>query len=399
MRSRFLGSVAFVALLAAPAAAQLEGQPTSRYEAMYGTPVDVTLDDLIQNPVSYQERAVRTHGRLDIEMGREQGGRAYVIRGSFLNTAVLVVPVQEISSDWSTEAQKLIGREVEFTGVFRPVPNPAVSNPQAAVYYIQFWEFVGPPEPDSKTPIKAAEVTLEGLVNRPGSQDGKTVRVVGKFRGRNLYGDLPARSQRTNSDWVIKDDLFAIWVTGKKPKGSGWELDPTLKRDTSKWIEVVGRPETRNGVTYLRALQVVLSGPPTPTAEVQAPPPPPPRPKVAPVVVFSLPLDGDGAVPADSRFVVQFNKDMDEKTFEGRVQLRYAGPPRPGDRAFDGLKLTYDGGLRALTVDPGDLLRSGRQLELVLLPGIADVEGQALVARSGREGEGIVDVLRYVIGG
>jgi hypothetical protein len=398
MRSRLLGSVACVAFLAAPAAAQLEGQPTSRYEAMFGPPVDVTIDDLVQNPVAYQERAVRTHGRMDLDGGRTSG-RRYVIRGSFMNTGVLLVPMQEISSEWDTEAQKFIGQEVEITGVFRPLNNAEPGNPQAAAYYIQFWEFVGPPEPDSKAPIKAAELTLENLVNHPGSRDGKTVRVVGKFRGRNLYGDLPARSQRTNSDWVIKDDLFAIWVTGKKPKGSGWELDPTLKRDTGKWIEVVGRPETRSGVTYLRALQVVLSGPPTPTAEVQAPAPPPPRPKVAPVVVFSLPLDGEGDVPSDSRFVVQFNKDMDEKTFEGRVQLRYAGPPRPGDRTFDGLKLTYDGGLRALTVDPGDLLRTGRQLELVLLPGIADVEGLPLVARPGREGEGIVDVLRYVIGG
>jgi hypothetical protein len=327
------------------------------------------------------------------------GGRSYLIRSTFLNAGVLLVPMREIASDWDTEASKFIGQEVEFTGVFRAQTGAVNANAQAPQFAIQFWEFVGPPPPDSKAPLKAAELTLENLVSHPGSRDGKTIRVVGKFRGRNLYGDLPARSQRTNSDWVIKDDLFAIWVTGKKPKGSGWELDPTLKRDTSKWIEVVGRPETRNGVTYLRALQVVLSGPPSPTAEAQAPPPPPPRPKVAPVVVFSLPLDGDGEVPADSRFVVQFNKDMDEKTFEGRVQLRYAGPPRPGDRTFDGLKLSYDGGLRALTVDPGDLLRSGRQLELVLLPGIADVEGLPLVARPGREGEGIVDVLRYVIGG
>jgi hypothetical protein len=90
---------------------------------------------------------------------------------------------------------------------------------------------------------------------------------------------------------------------------------------------------------------------------------------------------------------------MDEKTFQGHVQLRYAGPPRPGDRTFDGLKLSYDGGLRALTIDPGDLLRSGRRLELVLLPGIADVDGLPLVARPGREREDVVDVLQYIIGG
>ena len=33
---------------------------------------------------------------------------------------------------------------------------------------------------------------------------------------------------------------------------------------------------------------------------------------------------------ADSRFVVQFSKDMDENTFDGHVVLRYTGPVLPG---------------------------------------------------------------------
>ena len=63
------------------------------------------------------------------------------------------------------------------------------------------------------------------------------------------------------------------------------------------------------------------------------------------------------------------------------------------------MKLTYDDGRRALTVDPGDVLRPGRWLELVLLPGIADVEGLTLVPRSapGTPAEA-VEVLRYEIG-
>ena len=55
-------------------------------------------------------------------------------------------------------------------------------------------------------------------------------------------------------------------------------------------------------------------------------------------MVFALPLDGDAEVPRDSRFVVQFSKDMDEATFAGHVLLRYAGPVLPGDRAFDGAR-------------------------------------------------------------
>ena len=128
--------------------------------------------------------------------------------------------------------------------------------------------------------------------------------------------------------------------------------------------------------------------------------PPPEKPKKPPVVVFALPLDGEGEVPSDSRFVVQFSKDMDEATFPGHVVLRYSGPVLPGDRAFDGVKLTYDRGRRALTVDPGDVLRPRRLLELILLPGISDIDGLTLVPRGVIRGAGdAVDVLRYRVGG
>ncbi len=39
-----------------------------------------------------------------------------------------------------------------------------------------------------------------------------------------------------------------------------------------------------------------------------------------------------------------------------------------------------------------------RQLELRLLPGIKDIDGLELVPRNGQPAEGIVDVIRYVIG-
>ncbi|PYQ22255.1 MAG: hypothetical protein DMF81_12790 [Acidobacteria bacterium] len=232
-----------------------------------------------------------------------------------------------------------------------------------------------------------------GGPGEPSRQAGRSDRAGGREVPRP-----PARSERASSDWVIKDDLYAVWVSGRKPKGPGWELDASLKRDTGKWIEVVGRPETRNGVTYIKAMQVRITDPPRPTADAAPPPPPPERPKVPPVVVFALPLDGEGDVPSDSRFVVQFNKDMDEATFKDHVMLRYVGPVLPGDREFDGVKLSYDQGRRALTVDPGDVLRPGRQIELMLLPGISDLDGLTLVARPGKQFDGAADVLRFRVG-
>jgi len=396
MRSRALAAVLTAACalgLSRPVAAQIsvgEGN-VDRYDALYGQPVDVAIDDLVQESTAYVNRAVRTHGRL--ELGFDSTQRAYLLRG--LLYQIRIVPVREVQTEWEQAALQMMGRDVEITGVFLETGQVQGSNP---AFGVQFWNFTGPPEKEPTGEIKAPEVSLEKLVSNPGKRDGQMIRVVGKFRGRNLYGDLPVRTQRTTADWVIKDDLYAIWVTGKKPKGAGWELDSGLKRDTGKWVEVIGKPETVRGVTYVKAVRIQLTTPPSARADVKPPPPPPEKPRKPPVVVFALPLDGDGEVAQDSRFVVQFSKDMDETTFNGHVLLRYTGPVLPGDRAFDGLKLTYDRGRRALTVDPGDLLRPRRQIELILLPGIADIDGMTLIPRTTSQKADVVDVLRYRVG-
>ena len=396
MRCRALAAVLTAACalgLSRPVCAQIsvgEGN-VDRYDALYGQPVDVAIDDLVQEPSSYLNRAVRTHGRL--ELGFDSTQRAYLLRGMLYQ--IRIVPVREVQTEWEQVALQMMGRDVEVTGVFLETGQVQGANP---AHGVQFWNFTGPPEKEPTGEIKAPEVSLEKLVANPGKRDGQMIRVVGKFRGRNLYGDLPVRTQRTTADWVIKDDLYAIWVTGKKPKGTGWELDSSLKRDTGKWVEVIGKPETVRGVTYIKAVRIQLTTPPSATADVKPPPPPPEKPRKPPVVVFALPLDGDVEVAQDSRFVVQFSKDMDESTFNGHVLLRYTGPVLPGDRAFDGLKLTYDRGRRALTVDPGDVLRPRRQIELILLPGISDIDGLTLIPRGTVQKADVVDVLRYRVG-
>lgn len=385
--------VAAVAMLvAAPARAQISSGYD--YEARYGKPVDVSITDLVFSPDSYQDRAVRTRGRL--ELG-PSGFRSYLLQDSLM-ASLQIFPMGEVAPNFESQAPSMMGQEVQVTGVFQVNPQEAGLSGSRPAGRIQFWGYVGPPEPDTKGPIKALSLSLEALVTGAGRRDSQTLRVVGQFRGRNLFGDLPVRSQRESADWVIKDDLFAVWVTGRKPKGDGWQLDPKLKRDTGKWIEVVGRPETQGGVTYLRALRVSLTSAPSATAKALPPPPPPEKPVLPPVVVFALPLDGDAEVAPDSPFRVQFSKDMDQASFAGRVLLRYVGPTRPGDRAFDSLRLSYDEGRRALTVDPGDLLRPGRDVELLLLPGIVDVEGRTLVTRPGQSAGEAVDILRYRVG-
>ncbi len=356
----------------------------------YGSTVEVSLDDLLQMPESYYGKAVRTKGTLDLVPSVSDN--RFALRGTF-GGRLFIVPMPEVSDEFETQARQWVGGEVEVTGLFGQGTDPD-SGQRAAV--IQIWGFLGPPEerPGARGPV--TETTLEELVTRPGKLDGKTVTVRGQFRGENLFGDLPAASRQRSSDWVIKEELFAAWVTGRKPKGHGWAFDAALRRDTGKWLQVTGRVSTAHGIVTIDALEVELSKAPGAKAEAQTPPPPP-RPKVPPVVVFSLPLDGEREVPPSTVFKVQFSKDMDEASFKGRVVFRYAGRPQPGDRELDGVKISYDGGPRALQIDPGDLLRPGRVVEILLLPGIVDLDGLALVPRPGKTPVGAVDVLRFQI--
>jgi hypothetical protein len=376
-------------LVAAPERARAQ---MNEYEQRYGSNVEVSIDNLLSMPESYLEKAVRTRGQLD--MLPSVSGQRYSMRGTF-GGHIVISPIGEAAAEWESQARRWVGREVEVTGLFGQGTDPDTGQ---RAYYIAVWGFLGPPDEKAAKGQVATEVTLEDLVTKPGKLDGKLVRVKGQFRGQNLFGDLPAASRKRGADWVIKEELFAAWVTGRKPKGPGWIFDAELKRDTGKWLQVTGRVQTERGIVTIEATDVALAKEPGPAVQAaQPPPPPPPRPKKPPVVVFSLPLDGEREVAPNTAFQVQFSRDMEESSFRDRVVLRYAGRPQPGDRDLDAVKISYDGGLRTLKIDPGDLLRPGRVVEILLLPGIVDLDGMPLETRPGLAAGGATDVLRFQI--
>jgi hypothetical protein len=376
--------------LAAAADAQV-----NEYEARYGPTIEVSVDSLLDMPEQYSGRAVRTRGRF--EMIPTGHGQQYGLRGTF-GGYLYIYPRPEIVANFEQEARRWAGREVEVHGSVDRGQDQETRQP---IVYIAIWGYLAPPDDKPMKRPDSPDTTLEDLVTKPERYDGKTVNVRGQFRGENLFGDLPSSSRDRSSDWVIKDDVFAVWVTGKKPKGSGWSLDASLKRDTGKWLQVMGRVRVRNRFVTLEAMDVVLSKPPQVSvaaeAKAEPTPPPPPRPRRPPVVAFSLPLDGEREVPPDSVFLVQFSRDMDEPSLKDRVLFRYAGRPQPGDNALDAVKISYDGGLRTLRVDPGDLLRPGRVVELVLLPGIVDIDATPLETRPGIRAGSSADVLRFQV--
>lgn len=247
-----------VVLLAFPAAAQ---QPPRAPRERASEPKAVDLETLAFTPDAYEGDTVSVKGTLDT-LGvegywalKDGNARALVIPGYGIDRSML---------------QKFAGYRVAVRGVCRrlepydpaadrqhfpnlpPRPRPQPGWPEVTITVLSIFEIEdaardGPPSD-----------TLGRLLEDLGAR-GSTVHVTGQFRGRNLFGDLPAGSQRDPDDWVLKHDDTAVWVTGKAPRGKGWSLDPGYAGDSKRWLEVEGRLEVVNGVGYLRASKVALA--------------------------------------------------------------------------------------------------------------------------------------------
>jgi hypothetical protein len=350
-------------------------------EALYGRPLDVSVQEILETPATYAGRTVRLRGR--IQRIKEKPTAYRLMDGE---DAIPITPLAEVAAVVGAEVRS-DDEEVEITGVLR---SPHTKSPLPPEYDVAFWEYERPGATPTRPLPPNPLMTLEELVTHPGAADGQLVRVVGKFRGRNLHLDLPGRV--LGSGWVIKAGKYAVEVRGKKPSGPGFKLDQDSMGDTVNWIEVLGRPETHSGVTVLHALKVAPIAPPS-AGGVSSPR----RLRGVvgrPTVVFALPLDGERGIAADSRLVVQFSAYMDEDSFHGHILLHYAG-----GEELPRVTWRYDDARRALIVDPGQPLRPGGVLELLLLPGIVDVDGSALAPRANSAADGGVELLRYVVEG
>jgi hypothetical protein len=85
------------------------------------------------------------------------------------------------------------------------------------------------------------------------------VRAVGQFRGANLCRDLPESTRRNADDWVLLTLHGPVWITGRRPEGGGFRLDPGYRGDTTRWLDVTGRLDVVGDVRYVRAQKLTLA--------------------------------------------------------------------------------------------------------------------------------------------
>ena len=191
----------------------------------------------------------------------------------------------------------------------------------------------------SSRPLESTDaVTLRTVALDPVRYLDDGVTLTGRFRGRNLYGDLPDSPGESRYDFVLASADAAVWVVGREPKGDGFELDVQARRDTGRWLQVTGTVWVHEGMVILDAGAIRLAEPETDAAPVrraerrQGPPP---------EVIFSTPLDGDTDVPTDTLIRVQFSRDMAADSFAAGIEVTYPNPVAgtarrgPGHRVRD----------------------------------------------------------------
>lgn len=220
--------------------------------------------------------------------------------------------------------------------------------------------------------------TLRLLALDPGAYAGQRVTVTGQFRGRNLYGDLPQAPGISQWDFVVRSGEAAVWVTGGRPRGKGFDLDVGARVDTRTWLQITGTAREAKGLVWIEAAQLALASPDVSPSFAEAPPPPPIGP--APEVIFSDPQDGDTDAGLKKPILLQFSRDMSPDSFTGNVRCRYTGadgrdeviPPQQQ-------KVRYDGANRSLeiAIDADSLFRY-RSVTVELADGITATDGARL---------------------
>jgi len=221
-------------------------------------------------------------------------------------------------------------------------------------------------------------VTLRALALEPQRYQDQHVTVTGRFRGRNLYGDLPEAPRTSRWDFVLGSADAAVWIVGKEPRGRGFELDVLARVDTGQWLEVRGTVRVDRHMVLVDADRIALAEPVDDgigADPVEATPGPQPE------VIFSAPPPDDSNVARASSVRLQFSRDMDPDSFDGHVTVRYRHAPdvpvpAPAAPTFS---LDYQARNRVLEIRFDAALEPFQTAEVELSDGITATDGAPLV--------------------
>jgi Bacterial Ig-like domain len=220
--------------------------------------------------------------------------------------------------------------------------------------------------------------TLRAIALAPERYENRSASISGRFRGRNLLGDIATPVPTPGKwDFVVQSADAAVWVTGLRPKGRGFELDPAARVDTGRWVQVNGTVRRDGSRAWVEAREIELGKPEETAVEVAVPATPAEPP---PAVVFSTPVPEETDVDAGAVVRVQFSRDMDARSFKDRIRISYQPPPQtasppPAPPIF---AFNYNVGTRGIELKFAKPLERFQTVKVELMDGITAIGGDPL---------------------
>jgi hypothetical protein len=220
--------------------------------------------------------------------------------------------------------------------------------------------------------------SVRALALDPHRYVDQNVTVRGRFRGRNLFGDQPNAPGQHRDEWVVQAADATVWVTGRKPKGGGFELNPDSRIDSNVWLEVAGTVRAERGLVFLVLTAVRTAAPPEeapsePVVRVPARGP-------APEVVFSTPTAGETDVDIHSRVRIQFSRDLSRESVAANIRVTYVTPAgAAGPAPALPFTVAFLDGSRVIELRFAEPLERFRAVRVDLGEGILAPDGAALI--------------------
>jgi hypothetical protein len=222
--------------------------------------------------------------------------------------------------------------------------------------------------------------TLRSIVLAPEKYENRSATVSGRFRGRNLHADVATPVPTpTKWDFVIQSADAALWISGLRPKGRGFELDPSARMDTGRWLQVTGTVRRDGARVWIEAREIDLSSAPEETVVEIAVPATPAEPP--PTIVFSAPVPDEMDVDTDVVVRIQFSRDMDARSFKDHIRVSYAAAASPGQPSAQAPPIwshTYNVGSRGIELKFAKPLDRYQTVKVELLEGIKTIDGEPM---------------------
>lgn len=324
-----------------------------------------TIDALRQYPGYYHLQNVLVHG----EFG--ENGKRIMLRAN--ETEITAQLASGVST--SSGTVEVRGQLVDV-GRLEPGDPRAATEGEARQADRDHW-----PRPGEELVLQVSGIvasqpatspSVRAIALEPWRFAGRTVTVTGNFRGRNLFGDLPDAPGKGRYDFIVRGGEGSIWVTGLRPRGSGFDLDVDRRVDSNRWVEVTGPLTFDRGLVRIDATKITLAKPPE-----QQNAAPEESGAIAPLtpgeVVFNSPTEGETDVSPASPVRVQFSKGLTEASLAMHVRTSYVGAAP--DAASPAFKITYDAANRAIEMKFAQPLEPFRTVKVELLDGVTAFDG------------------------